>query len=44
MMLCNGLIDKVDVAVFNAAVSDFTPVEDFHQKGEARRRRVDHQA
>jgi len=29
---CNRLIDKVDVAVFNAAVSDFTPVETSEKK------------
>ena len=29
---CEELIDSVDVAVFNAAVSDFTPVENFDKK------------
>ncbi len=30
--VCKGLIDNVDVAIFNAAVSDFTPVETFSKK------------
>ena len=29
---CEELIDSVDVAVFNAAVADFTPVENFGKK------------
>jgi phosphopantothenoylcysteine decarboxylase/phosphopantothenate--cysteine ligase len=29
---CEELIDSVDVAVFNAAVADFTPVENFDKK------------
>lgn len=29
---CKGLIDRVDVAVFNAAVSDFTPVKSSAKK------------
>ncbi len=29
---CEELIDSVDVAVFNAAVSDFTPAENFDKK------------
>jgi len=30
--VCKGLIDHVDVAIFNAAVSDFTPVEPSSKK------------
>lgn len=30
--VCMGLVDSIDIAVFNAAVSDFTPVETSSQK------------